>query len=50
MERPLPDGMADCHSQPNETLAGPLLKSDIEGDNIMETETPQIQFLCSSVI
>ena len=53
MERPPPDGMADCDSEPDETLAEPLLESDIEGDNIMETETPrapQSQFLCSSII
>ena len=34
--------MADCDSEREENLAGPLLESDIEGDNIMETETPRI--------
>ena len=32
---------ADCDSEPDETLAEPLLESDIEGDNIMVTETPR---------
>ena len=33
--------MADCDSEPDETLAELLLESDIVGDNKMETETPR---------